>query len=70
MTEHVRSIALTVNGEDVRERPLEWRRQKLEEIVDGTASDGHLVCSPVLEGTSWEELKTTREQARAEAAVS
>ena len=53
------------NGEDVRERPLEWRRQKLEEIVAGTASDGHLVLSPVLDGTSWEELKSTREQARA-----
>ena len=53
------------NGEDVRERPLEWRRQKLEEIVAGTACDGHLVLSPVLDGTSWEELKSTREQARA-----
>jgi DNA ligase-1 len=52
------------SGEDVRARPLEWRRAELERIVVAAGPESHLVASPVVAGTSWEELKRTREQAR------
>lgn len=52
-------------GEDVRERPLEWRRAELERIVAAAGSESHLVASAVVTGASWDELKRTREQARA-----
>jgi DNA ligase-1 len=52
------------NGEDARERPLEWRRAELERIVAATGPESRLVASPLVEGTSWEQLKRTREEAR------
>jgi DNA ligase-1 len=55
---------LELGGEDVRERPLEWRRAELERIVEAAGPESHLVVSPVVAGTSWEELRHTREQAR------
>lgn len=48
-------------GEDVRERPIEWRRAKLEETVAGKPA---LVLSPLVQGASWDELAAQREQAR------
>ncbi len=54
---------LELGGEDVRERPLEWRRAQLEGIA-APAADA-LVISPIVEAASWEELKTVREEARA-----
>jgi DNA ligase-1 len=52
---------LEVEGEDVRERPLEWRRLKLEQIVAGKES---LVLSTVVEAQSWTELTAMREESR------
>jgi DNA ligase 1 len=51
-------------GQDVRERPLEWRRAELEKIVAAAGPESHLVASPVVGDDSWEELQRTREQAR------
>ncbi len=51
-------------GQDVRERPLEWRRAELEKIVAAAGPESHLVASPVVAGASWEELRRTREEAR------
>jgi DNA ligase-1 len=53
------------SGEDVRERPLAWRRAELERIVAAAGPESHLVVSPVVAGASWDDLKHTREQARA-----
>jgi DNA ligase-1 len=53
---------LETDGEDVRERPLEWRRSRLEQVA-GTKEA--LVLSPIVEAASWEELKALREQSRA-----
>jgi DNA ligase-1 len=55
---------LELGGEDVRERPLEFRRAELERIVAAGGPESCLVVSPVVAGASWEELKRTREQAR------
>jgi DNA ligase-1 len=55
---------LEFDGEDARERPIEWRRAELERIVAAAGPESHLVASPLVAGASWEELKSTREQAR------
>ena len=52
---------LELGGEDVRERPLEWRRAQLEGIAPKSAA---FVLSPVLPPNDWEELKRIRQQAR------
>jgi DNA ligase-1 len=53
---------LESGGEDVRERPLEWRRAQLEAAVEGVAG---LVLSPIVRGADWEELKELRQESRA-----
>ena len=52
-------------GEDVREQTLEWRRAELEHIVTAAGPESHLATSPLVTGASWEELKRTRDEARA-----
>jgi DNA ligase 1 len=52
---------LEVSGEDARERPLEWRRERLEGIApQGSA----LVLSPVVKAGSWDELTRLRQESR------
>jgi DNA ligase-1 len=55
---------LEYQGEDVRERPLEWRRAELERIVAAAGHESRLIASPLVAGGSWEELKRTRDEAR------
>jgi DNA ligase-1 len=52
---------LELGGEDIREKPLAWRRARLEEIAPPGSA---LILSPVVRGGSWEELTTLRLQAR------
>lgn len=52
---------LELGGEDIREKPLAWRRARLEEIAPPGSA---LILSPVVQGGSWEELTTLRLQAR------
>ncbi len=52
---------LEFGGEDVRERPLKWRRARLEEVIDGKQA---LVASPIVRAESWAELARERSQAR------
>jgi DNA ligase-1 len=52
---------LEIEGEDVREKPLDWRREKLEHIVAGKES---LVLSPLVEASSWADLTALREESR------
>jgi DNA ligase-1 len=51
---------LELDGADVRDRPLEWRRAKLAEL----AGPAGLILSPVVEAASWQELAKRREEAR------
>lgn len=55
---------LELNGEDVRSRPLSWRRTKLEEIVVA-ANAPALRISLVVEARSWDHLVAAREDSRA-----
>jgi DNA ligase 1 len=52
---------LELRGEDIRERPLEFRRARLEEI---SPSDSALVLSPIVRAETWEDLAVRREEAR------
>ena len=48
-------------GEDVRERPLEWRRAQLEALAPPQSA---LVLSPIVRAASWEELRQFRLESR------
>ncbi len=48
------------NGEDVRERPIEWRRAQLATLPPSPA----LVLSPLVESLRWDALRTLREESR------
>jgi DNA ligase-1 len=50
------------NGEDIRERPLAWRRARLEEVAPSHSS---LILSPLVQAGSWDELAVLRQEARA-----
>jgi DNA ligase-1 len=52
---------LELNGEDIRERPLEWRRAQLEAI---TPPQSALVLSPIVTAPTWESLQALRQQSR------
>jgi DNA ligase 1 len=57
---------LELAGEDVRERPLEWRRAQLEALVGAIPpASPALVLSPVIASDDWEELKQLRQESRA-----
>jgi len=51
------------HGDDVRERPLEWRRAQLEELANRQPHSA-LVLSPLVEAASWEELRGLRQKSR------
>src|ERR1035441_9834407 len=53
---------LELRGEDIRERPLEFRRARLEEIAP---PDSALIVSPIVRADTWEELTLRRQEARA-----
>ncbi|HYE54057.1 MAG TPA: ATP-dependent DNA ligase [Chitinophagaceae bacterium] len=55
------------NGEDLREKPLQERRKLLEEMVQHFRNINQhfpIHLSPIVEFSSWEELKQKREEAR------
>src|SRR5215469_7022840 len=49
-------------GEDVRGKPLEWRRAQLEAMAPDSPA---LVLSPAIRSGDWEELKNLRRESRA-----
>jgi DNA ligase-1 len=53
---------LELHGEDIRERPLEFRRAHLEEIAP---PDSALIVSSVVRAETWVDLTARREEARA-----
>ena len=55
---------LELAGEDVRERPLEWRRAQLEALWERSPASPALVLSPVVGSDDWEQLKQLRQESR------
>lgn len=54
---------LELNGEDVRQQPMAWRREQLELIV-ANLNARSIPLSPLTGATSWDELKRLAEEAR------
>jgi DNA ligase-1 len=54
---------LELGGEDVRSRPLEERRARLETLLEQVALR-ELALSPLVAGSSWERLAALRDEAR------
>lgn len=50
-------------GEDIRSKPLSFRRQQLEQLLHG-AGFGLIQLSPVIAFNTWEELVEVREKSR------
>lgn len=55
---------LECDGQDLRPSPLARRRERLEEVIRA-ADHQRLRLSPIVEGASWEELASVREESRA-----
>jgi DNA ligase-1 len=52
---------LELGGEDIRERPIEWRRAQLEAVAPTGSA---LVLSPIVQAATWDELSDLRRQSR------
>jgi DNA ligase 1 len=55
---------LEVEGEDVRERPLRWRRERLEALLADGGAHPRLLLADELAGGSWEAARAIRERSR------
>jgi len=56
---------LELNGEDVRERPLSWRRAKLAELIETAGAESRIMISPVTDSGSWDDVRKAKDEARA-----
>lgn len=55
---------LELSGEDVREKPLSWRREKLGQLIAAANAESRFILSPVATGESWSEIRNAKERAR------
>jgi DNA ligase-1 len=51
-------------GQDLRDRPFDERRQRLDRLLRTTASAGRLRLSPAVEASTWADLAAARGRAR------
>jgi DNA ligase-1 len=51
-------------GADIREMPLEERRERLSRIIEAASSSGHVILSPTVTAASWDEYTELRRQSR------
>ena len=56
---------LEYDGEDVRYKPLSWRRELLARIVGEANAESRILISPVAEGSHWDDIRAARDRARA-----
>ena len=54
---------LEENGRDLRQRPLELRRKRLQQVLSGL-SDSRIVPSPLVEAKNWDALDSLHAKAR------
>ena len=55
---------LEYDGVDIREQPLESRREKLSDLVAAVSGSGAMVLSAAVRAASWEELRELRRGSR------
>jgi len=56
---------LEYEGEDIREKPMAERRQRLEDLLEDNPTEGIVLLSELVEENTWEGLKEERENSRA-----
>ena len=54
------------DGRDIRNEPLSYRRSILDQIQKDYTVEGMLISSPVVEVSSWDDLKKERDRSREE----
>src|SRR5205823_12465704 len=52
---------LELNGADIREKPLAWRREQLSKLIASTGTSYGLIISPTVHADSWQSLALARE---------
>lgn len=52
------------NGEDVREQPLHWRRERLAEQMESMPPSVPMLLSPLVQAHTWAELETLQQESR------
>jgi len=57
---------LEFKGEDIRQKPLSYRRAALEALLADLGESSNLVLSPAIKCNSWEEVSLIRDKARNE----
>jgi len=55
---------LELGGEDVRERPLSWRREKLSALIGSANAESRILISPIAAADSWEDVRAAKDRAR------
>src|SRR6185503_8835880 len=55
---------LEVAGEDVRGRPLAWRRERAMQLVEAARGEARLLLSPLVEAATWEHARAAWTRAR------
>lgn len=55
---------LELGGEDVRDKPLSWRREQLASLVGAANAESRILISPIAEASSWDDVRAARARAR------
>ena len=55
---------LEIDGKDVREQPLGWRRSRLVELVGATKPESRILVSPLVDASEWTHVAQARSAAR------
>ncbi len=56
---------LELGGEDLRERPLSHRRERLAALIESAHAESRILLSPVVEAKSWDAIRAAKGRARA-----
>ncbi|HEX6574758.1 MAG TPA: ATP-dependent DNA ligase [Gemmatimonadaceae bacterium] len=56
---------LEIEGDDIRDRPMSWRRARLEELIRGANAESRIMLSPIVNASTWEEVRAEKDKARA-----
>jgi DNA ligase-1 len=55
---------LELNGEDLRGKPLSWRREQLSKLVESANAESRLILSPIAAASTWNDIREAKEKAR------
>jgi DNA ligase 1 len=55
---------LELDAHDIREKPLSWRREKLEKLLKAVKFQDRLIPSPIVSADSWKALEAERLRSR------